>query len=77
MNPQLGTIDSSTWPEEPATPPPRRFPIGIALLIATTFLAGIALAFADTFWWTLGFCLVAVIGATRLPRRAPAEQSSA
>lgn len=44
MNPQLGTIDSSTWPEEPAPPPPRRFPIGIALLIAITFLAGIALA---------------------------------
>ncbi|WP_424186752.1 MDR family MFS transporter [Actinokineospora sp. G85] len=25
-------------------------------------------AFADTFWWVLGFALVAAIGATRLPR---------
>ncbi|MEE1927567.1 MDR family MFS transporter [Streptomyces sp. TRM 70351] len=25
-------------------------------------------AFADTFWWVLGFCLVAAAGATRLPR---------
>ncbi|GAA4669001.1 DHA2 family efflux MFS transporter permease subunit [Streptomyces chumphonensis] len=25
-------------------------------------------AYADTFWWVLGFCLVAAAGATRLPR---------
>ncbi|WP_250292069.1 MDR family MFS transporter [Streptomyces atroolivaceus] len=25
-------------------------------------------AFADTFWWVLGFCLLAAAGATRLPR---------
>lgn len=31
--------------------------------------AGVALAFADTFWWVLALCLLAVIGATRLPVR--------
>ena len=35
---------------------------------------GVALAFADTFWWTLAFCLVAVVGATRLPRRSSATE---
>ena len=29
----------------------------------------IASAFGDTFWWVLGCCLVAAVGATRLPRR--------
>ncbi|MFF0742770.1 MDR family MFS transporter [Streptomyces sp. NPDC004111] len=28
-------------------------------------------AFADTFWWVLGFCLLAAAGATRLPRTQP------
>ncbi|MER5553619.1 DHA2 family efflux MFS transporter permease subunit [Streptomyces sp. NPDC002793] len=28
----------------------------------------VASAFADTFWWVLGFCLLAAAGATRLPR---------
>ncbi|AWL42430.1 MULTISPECIES: MDR family MFS transporter [Streptomyces] len=28
----------------------------------------ISSAFADTFWWVLGFCLIAAAGATRLPR---------
>ncbi|AXE23899.1 MFS transporter [Streptomyces globosus] len=28
----------------------------------------ISRAFADTFWWVLGFCLLAAAGATRLPR---------
>ncbi|OKH93906.1 MDR family MFS transporter [Streptomyces uncialis] len=28
----------------------------------------ISWAFADTFWWVLGFCLLAAAGATRLPR---------
>ncbi|WP_308284142.1 MDR family MFS transporter [Streptomyces buecherae] len=28
----------------------------------------ISWAFADTFWWVLGFCLLAALGATRLPR---------
>ncbi|MER5985207.1 MDR family MFS transporter [Streptomyces sp. NPDC001787] len=28
----------------------------------------ISSAFADTFWWVLGFCLLAAAGATRLPR---------
>ncbi|MFD0340038.1 MDR family MFS transporter [Streptomyces sp. NPDC127117] len=28
----------------------------------------ISAAFGDTFWWVLGFCLVAAAGATRLPR---------
>ncbi|MEU1214516.1 DHA2 family efflux MFS transporter permease subunit [Streptomyces sp. NPDC005791] len=28
----------------------------------------VAWAFADTFWWVLGFCLLAAAGATRLPR---------
>ncbi len=35
--------------------------------------AGVALAFADTFWWVLGLCLVAVLGATRLPGRTPSD----
>ncbi|MBB5953740.1 EmrB/QacA subfamily drug resistance transporter [Saccharothrix tamanrassetensis] len=35
----------------------------------------IPLAFADTFWWVLGFALVAAAGATRLPRRHPAEST--
>ncbi|MCX2969342.1 MULTISPECIES: MDR family MFS transporter [Streptomyces] len=30
--------------------------------------AEVSWAFADTFWWVLGFCLVAAAGATRLPR---------
>ncbi|MEU7581747.1 MDR family MFS transporter [Streptomyces sp. NPDC041068] len=30
--------------------------------------ADISWAFADTFWWVLGFCLLAAAGATRLPR---------
>ncbi|MFE0026189.1 MDR family MFS transporter [Amycolatopsis sp. NPDC059021] len=30
-------------------------------------------AFADTFWWVLGFCLVAAAGAIRLPRRHRAK----
>ncbi|MEI5100634.1 MDR family MFS transporter [Streptomyces sp. PmtG] len=34
--------------------------------------ADVSWAFADTFWWVLGFCLLAAAGATRLPRtRAP------
>ncbi|TCK25545.1 EmrB/QacA subfamily drug resistance transporter [Pseudonocardia endophytica] len=28
---------------------------------------GTALAFGQTFWWVLGFCLIALVGATRLP----------
>ncbi|MCX4678858.1 multidrug efflux MFS transporter [Streptomyces sp. NBC_01433] len=28
----------------------------------------VAAAFGDTFWWVLGFCLIAAAGATRLPR---------
>ncbi|WP_326764149.1 multidrug efflux MFS transporter [Streptomyces sp. NBC_01591] len=28
----------------------------------------ISAAFGDTFWWVLGFCLFAAVGATRLPR---------
>ncbi|MFE6668082.1 MDR family MFS transporter [Streptomyces sp. NPDC057697] len=28
-------------------------------------------AFGDTFWWVLGFCLFAAVGATRLPRTGP------
>lgn len=28
----------------------------------------ISWAFGDTFWWVLGFCLFAAVGATRLPR---------
>ncbi|MFI6125261.1 hypothetical protein ACIBCU_37050 [Streptomyces sp. NPDC051064] len=28
----------------------------------------ISSAFADTFWWVLGFCLLAAAGATRLSR---------
>lgn len=28
----------------------------------------IPVAFGDTFWWVLGFCLFAAAGATRLPR---------
>ncbi|MGV2919397.1 MFS transporter, partial [Streptomyces alfalfae] len=28
-------------------------------------------AFADTFWWVLGLCLLAAAGATRLPRTGP------
>ncbi|WP_433260072.1 MDR family MFS transporter [Actinosynnema sp. CS-041913] len=35
----------------------------------------IPLAFADTFWWVLGFALVAAVGATRLPRRDPVEST--
>ncbi|MEU5686301.1 MFS transporter [Streptomyces venezuelae] len=31
----------------------------------------ISSAFADTFWWVLGFCLLAAAGATRLPRTQP------
>ncbi|WP_055696715.1 MULTISPECIES: MDR family MFS transporter [Streptomyces] len=31
----------------------------------------ISWAFADTFWWVLGFCLLAAAGATRLPRTQP------
>ncbi|MBB0242625.1 DHA2 family efflux MFS transporter permease subunit [Streptomyces alkaliphilus] len=33
--------------------------------------ADIPQAFADTFWWVLGFCLIAAAGATRLPRTRP------
>ncbi|WP_312858436.1 DHA2 family efflux MFS transporter permease subunit [Pseudonocardia pini] len=29
----------------------------------------LAAAFADSFWWVLGFCLVAAVGVVRLPRR--------
>jgi EmrB/QacA subfamily drug resistance transporter len=29
-----------------------------------------AAAFADAFWWVLGFCLIAAVGVVRLPRRA-------
>ncbi|MDN5917006.1 MAG: DHA2 family efflux MFS transporter permease subunit [Pseudonocardia sp.] len=36
-----------------------------------------ALAFADTFWWVLGFCAVAAVGAARLPRYARKEPSAA
>ncbi|WP_156725509.1 DHA2 family efflux MFS transporter permease subunit [Streptomyces apocyni] len=28
----------------------------------------VSAAFADTFWWVIGFCLLAAAGATRLPR---------
>lgn len=28
----------------------------------------VSAAFGDTFWWVLGFCLLAAAGATRLPR---------
>ncbi|WP_306338407.1 MDR family MFS transporter [Streptomyces sp. KL118A] len=31
----------------------------------------VSAAFADTFWWVLGFCLLAAAGATRLPRTQP------
>ncbi|MFH8791168.1 MDR family MFS transporter [Streptomyces sp. NPDC017941] len=31
----------------------------------------ISAAFGDTFWWVLGFCLLAAAGATRLPRTRP------
>ncbi|RZT85873.1 EmrB/QacA subfamily drug resistance transporter [Pseudonocardia sediminis] len=37
--------------------------------------AGVTLAFADTFWWVLGFCLVAVLGASRLSRRSAARDA--
>lgn len=30
-------------------------------------------AFADTFWWVFGFCLLAAAGATRLPRTTPGK----
>lgn len=30
--------------------------------------ADVSQAFADTFWWVLGFCLLAAAGATRLPK---------
>jgi hypothetical protein len=33
------------------------------------------LAFADTFWWALGFCVVAALGVTRLPRRRSTQVS--
>lgn len=33
--------------------------------------ADVSAAFADTFWWVLGFCLLAAAGATRLPRTRP------
>ncbi|MCE7082198.1 DHA2 family efflux MFS transporter permease subunit [Streptomyces sp. ST2-7A] len=33
--------------------------------------ADVPQAFADTFWWVLGFCLIAAAGATRLPRTRP------
>lgn len=39
----------------------------------------VAAAFADTFWWVLGFCLVAALGVIRLPRRPkqrPADAGS-
>jgi predicted MFS family arabinose efflux permease len=29
---------------------------------------GVTLAFADTFWWVLGFCVIAAVGAAGLPR---------
>ena len=32
--------------------------------------AGVAWAFADAFWWVLGFSVVALLGVTRLPRHA-------
>ncbi|MEV5981004.1 MDR family MFS transporter [Streptomyces sp. NPDC052114] len=33
----------------------------------------ISWAFADTFWWVIGFCLLAAAGATRLPRTRPGK----
>lgn len=30
-------------------------------------------AFAETFWWALGFCAIALLGVTRLPRRRTTE----
>jgi EmrB/QacA subfamily drug resistance transporter len=36
----------------------------------------VALAFADTFWWVLVLALVAAAGATRLPRRDPADSTA-
>ncbi|WP_309029829.1 MDR family MFS transporter [Streptomyces alfalfae] len=32
-------------------------------------------AFADTFWWVLGLCLLAAAGATRLPRTGPKKMA--
>lgn len=36
----------------------------------------VASAFADTFWWVIGFCLIAAVAATRLPER-PARSDEA
>lgn len=35
-----------------------------------------AVAFGQTFWWVLGFCLLALAGATRLPAVRPARPGS-
>ncbi|MEQ3550306.1 DHA2 family efflux MFS transporter permease subunit [Pseudonocardia nematodicida] len=37
---------------------------------------GAALAFGQTFWWVLGFCLLALAGASRLPAVSPARPGS-
>ncbi|GAA4994424.1 MDR family MFS transporter [Pseudonocardia tropica] len=34
-------------------------------------------AFADTFWWVLGFCLIAAAGVVRLPRRPKQDPADA
>ncbi|HYH29278.1 MAG TPA: MFS transporter, partial [Pseudonocardia sp.] len=39
--------------------------------------AGVAWAFADAFWWVLGFCVVALLGVSRLPRRSLRERGAA
>jgi EmrB/QacA subfamily drug resistance transporter len=39
--------------------------------------AGVTWAYADAFWWVLGFCLVALLGVTRLPRRSLRERGTA
>jgi EmrB/QacA subfamily drug resistance transporter len=36
--------------------------------------ADVAAAFADTFWWVLGFVVVAAAGATKLPRDRPERE---
>ncbi|OZM81024.1 DHA2 family efflux MFS transporter permease subunit [Pseudonocardia sp. MH-G8] len=39
--------------------------------------AGVTWAFADAFWWVLGFCVVALLGVSRLPRRSLRERRAA
>jgi hypothetical protein len=48
----------------------------LAVIMQARFLArgplggtGGTLAFADTFWWMLGLCVVAALGVARLQRR--------